>query len=52
MKTTNKAQLETYVKQGKAIKELLIKTNGHGKHDRKIQGLNAKISKAQRALQK
>lgn len=52
MKTTSKTQLEIYLKQGKAMRELLIKTNVHGKHDRKIQGLTLKIAGAQRCLAK
>lgn len=51
MRTNSKTQLETYVKQGKAMRDLLKKTNVHGKHDRKIQGINAKIARAQKALQ-
>lgn len=47
-----KSDLETYINQGKAMKNLLVRTNIHGKHDRKIKQISKKISRAQRALSK
>ena len=48
----SKSDLETYIRQGRAMKKLLLKTNAHGKHSPKIQGINSKIAKAQRSLAK
>lgn len=47
-----KQQLEIYISQGKAMKKLLVSTNIHGKHDRKIARLSKKIATAQKALAK
>lgn len=50
--STNKTHLETYIAQGKAMKGLLISTNKHGKHDKKIKRLGDKIARAQKTLEK
>ncbi|HHX94842.1 MAG TPA: hypothetical protein GX691_03325 [Clostridia bacterium] len=47
-----KNELETYISQGRAMKNLLVRTNIHGKHDRKIKRISNKISRAQKSLAK
>lgn len=49
-KSARKQNLETYIAQGRAMKKLLVSTNSHGKHDKKIRGLEWKIYKAQQSL--
>lgn len=48
--SARKQNLETYIAQGRAMKKLLVSTNSHGKHDKKIKGLDWKIYKAQKSL--
>lgn len=50
MEANTKTQLELFVRQGKAMKDLLVKTNIHGKHDGKIQKISMRIAGAQKRL--
>ncbi|GAW91233.1 hypothetical protein [Calderihabitans maritimus] len=49
-KFSKKEQLQIYIAQGEAYRQLLLKTNHGGRYNAKIKQIEAKIRRAQQDL--